>query len=296
MMRRFASINGRIADAASLRVSFWDMSFQRGDGVFEAVRVRADGRPRSLSRHLDRLERSARAVRLPLPPRKELEGWIREAASSGGEGYVRLIATRGGGMPGYGDHLEDLDAPPTVFTAWQPLPPLRDRPRALLPLTAPWHPAGFDAKWETVKWLSYGPNVHATRLAREEGYDDALLLARDEAPLLDRIVLDGPNFTIAWRRDDMLCVPDWRSLGMLESITSTLLVLAAREAGIEVEEGRFSLRDVVDHAREMWILSTTTDLAPVSRIGEFRELPRLGNSASWRPRLLAAMEDRDGDE
>ena len=37
---------------------------------------------------------------------------LREAAAATGEGYLRLMATRGS-APGYGDHLgAELDAPP----------------------------------------------------------------------------------------------------------------------------------------------------------------------------------------
>ena len=74
--------------------------------------------------------------------------------------------------------------------------------------------------------------MHSARLARRTGADDALLLARgwgvaDDGPLSDRAVLDGPNFAVAWLEDKVLKVPCWRKLGMLESITSRLLLDAA---------------------------------------------------------------------
>ena len=116
----FASVDGVAADATKISCSVWDTTFQRGDGVFEAVRVVADRdgvpAPRAVSLHLDRLERSAAALELPLPPRGQLEAWLRDAARNGGEGgYVRLMVTRGGGSPGYGHHLADLDAPPNAY-------------------------------------------------------------------------------------------------------------------------------------------------------------------------------------
>ena len=119
----FASLNGVPTAAASLKCSIWDVTFQRGDGVFEAVRVVADRdgvpAPRAVSLHLDRLERSAAALELTLPPRAHLESWLRDAARNGGEGgYVRLMVTRGGGAPGYGHHLPDLYAPPNAYCVW----------------------------------------------------------------------------------------------------------------------------------------------------------------------------------
>ena len=53
----FASLNGVPTPAASLKCSIWDVTFQRGDGVFEAVRVIADRdgvpAPRAVGLHLD---------------------------------------------------------------------------------------------------------------------------------------------------------------------------------------------------------------------------------------------------
>ena len=93
----FASLNGVPTPAASLKCSIWDVTFQRGDGVFEAVRVVQDRdgvpAPRAVSLHLDRLERSASALELPLPPRSQLEAWLRDAARNGGEQCINQIVT-----------------------------------------------------------------------------------------------------------------------------------------------------------------------------------------------------------
>ena len=155
----YASLNGVPTPAASLKCSIWDVTFQRGDGVFEAVRVVQDRdgmpAPRAVSLHLDRLERSAAALELPLPPRGQLEAWLRDAARNGGEGgYVRLMVTRGGGAQGYGHHLPDLDAPPSAYCVWQPINEDDSRTFALEPMCAPWHPAGFSPDWATIKWLA----------------------------------------------------------------------------------------------------------------------------------------------
>ena len=207
----FASVDGVAADATKISCSVWDTTFQRGDGVFEVVRVVGDRNgspvPRAVHLHLDRLERSAAAIKLPLPPRADVERILRDAAAGGGHGgMVRLMVTRGGGSPGYGDHLgAALDAPPKTFALWQPTT-LHDS-RTLFPLVAPWHPAGFEPEhWATIKWLAYGANVHSKRLAQERGFDDAVLLGRgwgaaDDGPPEDKVVLDGPNFAVAWVTD-----------------------------------------------------------------------------------------------
>ncbi|HET9093131.1 MAG TPA: aminotransferase class IV, partial [Acidimicrobiales bacterium] len=64
-------LNGDLVDPADAVVSVFDHGLVTGDGVFESVAIR-NGRPFGLSRHLERLERSAGAIGLGLPPRGEL--------------------------------------------------------------------------------------------------------------------------------------------------------------------------------------------------------------------------------
>ena len=203
------------------------------------------------------------------------------------------MVTRGGGSPGYGDHLPDLDAPPSAYCVWQPISGDDSKTFALEPMCAPWHPAGFSPDWATIKWLAYGANMHAARLARRTGADDALLLARgwgvaDDGPLGDRAVLDGPNFAVAWLEDKVLKVPCWRRLGMLESITARLLLDAAAAENFRVDEGVHRLSDL-DRADEVYVLSTTNDLTPVRSVGyaSFKADP----SSPARRKLVRAMAD-----
>src|SRR5690606_40198737 len=55
----------------SARVSVLDHGLTVGDGIFETVKA-VDGRPFALTRHLDRLTRSARGLGLPDPDLDEV--------------------------------------------------------------------------------------------------------------------------------------------------------------------------------------------------------------------------------
>mmetsp|Transcript_3528 Transcript_3528/g.5316 ORF Transcript_3528/g.5316 Transcript_3528/m.5316 type:complete len:394 (+) Transcript_3528:77-1258(+) len=323
----FASVDGvPITDAAKLQCSVWDMTFQRGDGVFDVCRVvpssssisddnmnitdskmstKETAKPRCINLHLDRLERSAAAINLKIPPRNQLEQWLRDAAKAATSmdsntadyGILRCIITRGGGFPGYGDHLgESLDAPSKTFIMWQPITQFQQIFK-LLPICAPWHPGGFGQKqkggysndddndedynneWSAIKWLSYGFNVHTTRLSRTMGFDDALLLARGYGVPDDdttaqsndnRVVLDGPNFALAWiTHDNTFCTPCWKQLGLLQSTTCTIAIDAARRIGFDVQEGIYRLADIKKDAKAVWVMSTTRNLIPVVSIGDF---------------------------
>jgi 4-amino-4-deoxychorismate lyase len=253
-------------------------------------------RPRCVGLHLDRLERSANAIDLPLPPRRDLEQWIRDAAVEGGgdDGMIRCIITRGGGSQGYGHHLgEDLCSPSSTFILWQPLPSQPESYR-LLPMCVPWHSGGVDTdNWAAVKWLSYGPNVHSTRLAQKQGYDDALLLAArgqhddEDASISKGVVLDGPNWALAWTRNDgTFCTPSWKDLGLLQSTSCTIALEAVRRMGMPVEEGIYRLEELERHATALWVMSTTRDLIPVVSLGT----TAFSTDSTLRDKLLRAMD------
>mmetsp|Transcript_27226 Transcript_27226/g.87990 ORF Transcript_27226/g.87990 Transcript_27226/m.87990 type:complete len:97 (-) Transcript_27226:181-471(-) len=77
---------------------------------------------------------------------------------------------------------------------------------------------------------------------------------------------------------------------MLESITTSLLVEAARtHLGVDVQQDVFRLGDLHADARAMWILSTTSDLPPVTNVGDFHLLSKSSKSSSGE-------EDKDDDD
>jgi branched-subunit amino acid aminotransferase/4-amino-4-deoxychorismate lyase len=241
-------INGAPSDGM---IPVTDSSVLRGDGCFEVL-ASYDGRPFALEAHLSRLQRSAAALDIALPTRSEMEGWIEKAASDVGDGYVRIVVTRGSSVPG-------LDHPSHVIVFGH----TSDRshqPARLLPVEAPWHAAGVDWDLAGAKMLSYAPNMAATRRAQAEGFEDALLVTtRDE-------VLEGPTFSVGWIVNGVLETPGL-DLGILESITRGLVLDIAKALGFPVTEGRWQL-DRLDEASEVTAWSTVREVQPVVAIGK----------------------------
>ena len=108
-----------------------------------------------------------------------------------------------------------------------------------------------------VKSLSYGANMHATRIAKARGAAEALLVRPDG------VVLEAPTSTIFWVADGELRTPALET-GILDSITRRAIV-----GELEVAEGEFVLDDLLA-ASEAFLASTTREVQPVSAIDEHR--------------------------
>ena len=241
-------INGEAGDG---RIPVTDSSVLRGDGCFEVLKS-YDGRPFGLDAHLDRLEASASSLEINLPDRGDISSWITRTAESLGDCAVRVVVTRGSSVPG-GDEIPQV----IVFGHdWT----VASGPIRLYPVEAPWHAAGVEWDLAGAKILSYAPNLAATRRARKEGFEDALLTTTDGR------VLEGPTFSIAWVIDDVIETPTL-DLGILDSITRRVVLDEARGLGIEVLEGSWAL-DRPAEAAEVMALSTIREVQSVGQIGE----------------------------
>ena len=92
------NINGRLVHRDEAGISPFDSAVQGGDAVWEGLRL-YHGRIFKLHEHIDRLERSARALSFAeVPPREKIVDEIRRtlAANNMGDGvHIRLMLTRG---------------------------------------------------------------------------------------------------------------------------------------------------------------------------------------------------------
>lgn len=248
MIDQVVLINGVVSDG---RVAVTDSSVVRGDGCFEAIRV-YQGTPFAVDAHLQRLQRSAAKLEIPLPTLSTISGWVFAVADEQIDCLVRVIVTRGGAVPG-------VDPSPTVIVFGHPLPPPRPSSR-LLPIVAPWHDAGELWELSSAKTLSYAPNLAATRSARSAGFDDALLLSKEG------IILEGPTFSVAWVVDGELETPDL-TLGILDSITRQTIVEIAGSRQVRLSFGEWDLGHL-RQASEVMALSTVREVQPVVAVGD----------------------------
>jgi len=236
-----ACLDGLILPSEEATIPVTDDGLLRGDGVFEVIRV-YDGRPFALTEHLDRLERSAASLHLGYDvPRTELEDEIPQLLERrGGEavdGMIRIVLTRGGRR--------------IVLT--ELLPPTAEAIRLAYVTYAP------TRILDGVKSLSYAGNMLAGRLARERGFDEALLVTPHGR------VLEAPTSSVFWvAQDGALCTPPLEE-HILASITRDRVLRL-----VDVAE-RTVTSDELLEAGEAFLVSTTREVQAVSVI-EDREL------------------------
>src|SRR3954467_6009721 len=251
-----ACLDGVTTPAAEATIPVVDEGFIRGDGVFEVIRV-YDGKPYKLTEHLDRLQLSAANLRIGWDvPRTELEAEAQqilgERGGSAFDGALRIVLTRGGRR---------------LLLTEQGPPAPEGGARCCFVTFAP--PRILDG----VKSLSYAANMLAGRLARERGFDEALLVTPHGR------VLEAPTASVFWVNDrGELCTPPLED-HILASITRRRLL-----ALTEVRECPATADDLLG-AREAFLASTLREVGPVAAI-EDRELDAPGERTAEAADLL----------
>jgi branched-chain amino acid aminotransferase len=245
-----ASIDGAISPTSEAMVPMKDDGLYRGDGAFEVIRL-YQGRPFALAEHLDRLGRSTASIELEFD-RDALESEIEALLAEAGpiDGQLRLIVTRGG-------RRIAATEPVPVHTETLRLATVTYSPTVIL---------------NGVKSLSYAANMQATRLAKAQGADEAVLVRPD------RTVLEPPTSSIFWVSAEGALRTPALADGVLESITRDRLIKA-----LQVEEGSWQVEEL-HGTGEAFLASTTREVQAAAAI-DGREL-----SESPGPRTREAQE------
>ena len=230
-----ACIDGQIVDESRALIPVTDLGLLRGDGIFEVCRL-YDGVPYAFDAHIERFLRSAAGLRLEVDAlafRADVDALIEARGQR--DGMVRIVATRGGRRIVLVEPLPEL--PPALALELVTYAPVR-----LL---------------DGIKSLSYGANMLASRLAREQGADEALLVTPHgrvlECPTSSFFLVSGAEVRTAPLSDHVL-----------DSITRRIVlsVVDVREESIELTS--------VAHAEEAFVAATPYEVRPVARVGEHR--------------------------
>jgi branched-chain amino acid aminotransferase len=255
-------VNGTILEDAESFVSVFDHGLTVGDGVFETTKV-VDGTAFALSRHLLRLQSSARGLGLPDPDLDLVRHAVADVLLENDMSEpLRLRITYTGGVSPLGS--DRGDSAPTLVVGVAPLKVWA--PTAEL-ATVPW-PRNERAPTAGLKTTSYADNVISLAYAKARGATEAVL-ANTAGHLCE-----GTGSNVFVVLDGQLATPPLSS-GCLPGVSRALVLewIGAEERDLPMTV----LRD----AEEIFLTSATRDIQAVQRVDD-RMLPQAPGPVTQR--------------
>jgi D-alanine transaminase len=257
-LSRIAYVNGRYLPYAQAAVHVEDRGYQFADGVYEVCEVQG-GKLVDERRHLERLARSLKELRIALPmPLNVLGIVLRETIERNRvrDGIVYLQVTRGVAKR---DHAFPApETKPSVVVL------ARAKDRAKGEATAA---AGIpvitvkENRWDRVDIKSVGllPNVLVRQEAREKGAGEAWFVDRDG------FVTEGSSSNAWIVTRDKKIVTRPADHGILRGITRTVVMDVAKKLGHTIEERPFTVEEALA-AAEAFVTAATQIVMPVVQI------------------------------
>lgn len=258
-MEGFAYVNGEYFKAEEAKISIFDQGFIFGDGVYDTFVVK-NGGIFKLDQHVNRLFKSAKAVKI-IPPinKEELKDVIIETVKRSGlrDAYLKCIVTRGIGKRPVLGKGENIRSSVVVFS----VPPVsvvdeekkRGGARLVSTTIKRSHPESVDPR---VKSLNYLPNMLMRREAIEVGADESITYDYQGN------VAEGGAENIFIVKNGALMTP---SSGILEGITRETVIEMAREEGYDVTATNLKKYDLYT-AEEVFLCSSAGGIFPVTEI------------------------------
>jgi len=244
-------LNGAIVEEREALVSVNDRGFVFADGIYEVIRV-FGGRPFEMERHIERLERSAAALRLTLDPSAEeiariADDLLRREEADEAQIYIQVtrgVAPRGHAVPG--------GIRPTTLVAIRPA--LAPAPELLksggAAITVP------DDRWARcdVKAIGLTANILARTQAVEAGAYEAIFVR-------DGYVTDAASCNVfAIFGTTLMTAPCTNYI--LWGITREVVLELAREDGIDTLEATFRAEQLRE-ADEVFVTGTSSGIVPI---------------------------------
>jgi len=246
-------LNDGLVDESEAKVSVFDHGLLYGDGVFEGIRVYG-GRIFELEAHIDRLYRSALAIRLTISRDKQTltdNTCATVEANNIVDGYIRLVVTRGVGTLGLNPFVCTKSQVIIIADTIQLYPPelYENGLKVISANTIRNHPLSVNPQ---IKSLNYLNNI----LAKIEALDNDML----EAIMYNHegYVAEATGDNVFVVRDCVIITPP-TCAGSLEGITRWVTMKLARESGYEVIERNLTRYDLYA-ADEIFLTGTAAEV------------------------------------
>ena len=277
------NVGGRLCGRDDALISVFDHGFLFGEGVYEVLRTYGP-RPFLYPEHMRRLRASAGRIALECPltddEMRARIGETVEAAALPGDGYVRILLTRGVGEIVY----DPASCPtPTVVVIVKPHtePPDEARTagvRVALATVVRNHPGSVDPAIKSNNLLN---NALAMQQAYREGAFEALM-KNHRGELCE---CAQSNFFVV--RSGAISTPP-ADAGLLVGVTRGFVLELAAQLGLPAAERVLREEDLAG-ADEAFLTSTTREILPVVKAGSY--VIGNGSPGPVTRRLMEAFAD-----
>ncbi|MBD1221657.1 D-amino-acid transaminase [Virgibacillus halodenitrificans] len=237
-----------------LNYPYEERGLQFGDGVYEVIRI-YNGDYYLLNEHVDRLFRSAEAIKINLSLTKdELKKLLLELLTKNkmtADGKVYLQVSRGSAPR---DHVFPLNVPANMYAYLQDLPRnLENLENGVCTITQ------RDVRWENcyIKSLNLLPNVLAKQEAKEQGCYEAILYR-------DGLVTECSSSNAYLVKDGKIHTHPATN-NILHGCVRMRVEKFANDLNIPFIEEGFSVEDIA-MADEIFLSSSTSEVMPVIKV------------------------------
>ena len=245
-------LDGEFMARAEAAISPDDRGFLFSDGVYEVARSYG-GRLFELDRHLARLSRSLRALKIQGAAEPDLGAVVRELLERNGlsdrDALVYLQVTRGSAPRTH--RFPEPPVPPTVYAyAWDYAPghSPEDGARAI---------TVADQRWARcdIKTVGLIPNCMANQAAHEAAAVEAIFVR-------DGMALEGTHTNLFGVFRGVVRTPPLTNY-ILPGITREVVIELCDEAGFEVDLSPIPIEELY-RANEVFIAGTTAEVTPIT--------------------------------
>ena len=128
-----------------------------------------------------------------------------------------------------------------------------------------------DLRWQRcdIKSTSLLGNVMSMNFASDKGCDEVIMHKND-------LITEGGASNVFFINNDCVYTPSLSS-NILPGITRELLITKIKESDISVEEGQYTIDDLIN-AKSIWLTSSTKGLAQVSEILDYKTNLEMDNT------------------
>lgn len=247
--------NDRIMDRENV-VDIEDRGYQFGDGIYEVIGV-YDGKPLMLDEHMERLERSAKEIKLNMSSSiDDLKTKLEELVSANSleEGIIYMQVSRGAAARWHEFPKSDTSTVTVAYTRAEDRASNVEDQGATAVLTE-------DIRWLRcdIKTLNLLPNVMAKQEAVEHGAIEAILHRGETVTEASAsnvfIVKDGALYTHP--ADNYI----------LNGITRRKIIQLCDALDLKVNEQTYTVDELLD-ADEVFISATKLDVVPILKVDD----------------------------